>query len=222
MTFKKSSVFRATRSGFDEEKQRELNQYHKSTSGRRSVRKSVQLPEGEILNEWLAYNTVDFYNQTNMIFGTISDYCKNETCPMMTAGKKYEYYWSELQEGEKIYIKLTAPQYIQKLMDWTQSLLDDPKIFSSKSEIPFPKNFKEILKDIYKRLFRVYTHIFYHHYHLITTLGFAQAFNGSFKRFIFFVLEFDLIVKSEMKPLNQLIESLSSRSKKKKHDQKKK
>ena len=53
-------------------------------------RLAVMLPEGEDLNEWLAVNTVDFFNQINMLYGTITEFCTEERCPIMSAGKSID------------------------------------------------------------------------------------------------------------------------------------
>ena len=45
------------------------------------------LPEGEDLNEWVAVNTVDFFNQINMLYGTITEFCTEDRCPIMSAGR---------------------------------------------------------------------------------------------------------------------------------------
>lgn len=31
---------------------------------------------------------VDFFNQINMLYGTITDFCTEESCPVMSAGPK--------------------------------------------------------------------------------------------------------------------------------------
>jgi hypothetical protein len=53
-----------------------------------NLRLAVTLPEGEDLNEWLAVNTVDFFNQVNMLYGTVTEFCTAQTCPSMSAGPK--------------------------------------------------------------------------------------------------------------------------------------
>ena len=55
-----------------------------------NLRLAVMLPEGEDLNEWVAVNTVDFFNQINMLYGTITEFCTEQSCPVMSAGPKYE------------------------------------------------------------------------------------------------------------------------------------
>jgi hypothetical protein len=38
---------------------------------------------GEDRNEWLAVNTVDFFNQINLLYGSIVEFCTDRTCPIM-------------------------------------------------------------------------------------------------------------------------------------------
>ena len=58
-------------------------------------------------------------------------------------------------------------EYIDYLMTWVQSQLDDETLFPSKIGVPFPKNFLTIAKTILKRLFRVYAHIYHSHFNVV-------------------------------------------------------
>jgi len=167
---------------------------------------AVALPEGEELNEWLAVNTVDFFNQINMLYGTIMDFCTPQECPVMSAGPKYEYMWADGKNVKKA-IKCSAPEYVDFLMSWVQEQLDDENIFPSKVGTPFPRTFKDIVMNIFKRLFRVYAHIYHAHFNKIQLLGSEAHLNTSFKHFIFFVKEFNLIKEAELQPLQELVSS---------------
>ena len=48
----------------------------------------MRLPPGEDLNEWLAVNTVDFYNAISVLYSTLDECCTAITCPIMSAGPK--------------------------------------------------------------------------------------------------------------------------------------
>jgi len=63
-----------------------------------------------------------------------------------------------------------------------------------------------IVKTILKRLFRVFAHIYHQHFREILSLGEETHLNTSFKYFIYFVQEFELIEKKELAPLQELIE----------------
>jgi MOB kinase activator 1 len=159
------------------------------------------------MNEWLAVNTVDFFNQINLLYGSITEFCTPQECPVMSASPKYEYLWSD--GGGKKPMKVSAPDYIDRLMSWIQSILDDEAIFPSRLDTPFPKDFKEVVKNIFRRLFRVYAHIYYSHFPKIQTLGEEAHLNTCFKHFYFFIAEFNLVDKRELLPLKDLIDTLT-------------
>lgn len=181
-----------------------------ATLGSGDLRLAVTLPEGEDLNEWVAVNTVDFYNQINMLYGTVTEFCTEESCPIMSAGRKYEYHWADGATFKKP-IKCSAPRYIDYLMTWIQDQLDDEAIFPSKIGVPFPKNFLSIARAILKRLFRVYAHVYHQHFEHILQLQEEAHLNTSLKHFIYFVQEFNLVEKKELVPLDDVIEKLTNK-----------
>ena len=92
--------------------QHDMMKHAAATLGSGNLKLAVQLPEGEDLNEWIAVNSehllilpsltplflpplslysvtaVDFFNQINMLYGTITEHCTTESCPVMSAGPK--------------------------------------------------------------------------------------------------------------------------------------
>ncbi|KAG9333198.1 hypothetical protein JZ751_012979, partial [Albula glossodonta] len=166
--------------------QYELLKHAEATLGSGNLRQAVMLPEGEDLNEWIAVNTVDFFNQINMLYGTITEFCTEASCAVMSAGPRYEYHWADGTNIKKP-IKCSAPKYIDYLMTWVQDQLDDETLFPSKIGVPFPKNFMSVAKTILKRLFRVYAHIYHQHFDSVMQLQEEAHLNTSFKHFIFFV-----------------------------------
>ncbi|KAK9076043.1 hypothetical protein SSX86_004375 [Deinandra increscens subsp. villosa] len=127
----------------------------------------------------------------------------------MTAGPKYEYRWADGVQIKKP-IEVSAPKYVEYLMDWIESQLDDESIFPQRLGAPFPSNFRDVVKTIFKRLFRVYAHIYHTHFQKIVSLKEEAHLNTCFKHFILFTCEFSLIDKKELAPLHELIESIVS------------
>lgn len=95
------------------------------------LRKVVQLPEGESINDWIAVHVVDFFNRINLIYGTVSEFCNEKTCPIMSGGPRYEYRW---QDGDlyKKPTKLPALIYMSLLMNWIESLINNEDIFPTR------------------------------------------------------------------------------------------
>jgi MOB kinase activator 1 len=75
-----------------------------------------------------------------MLYGTLTEFCTPETCPVMSAGPKYEYHWADGVRVKKP-IKCCAPEYIDFMMTWVQEQLDSEDVYPSKMGVPFPKNF---------------------------------------------------------------------------------
>lgn len=102
---------------------------------------------------------------------------------------------------------------------------------------PFPANFQDVVKTIFKRLFRVYAHIYHSHFQKIVSLKEEAHLNTCFKHFVLFtwvsfiliwvvllvgqyrpvlygprytvvMQEFHLIDKGELAPLQDLVESI--------------
>ncbi|KAB2017793.1 hypothetical protein ES319_D08G186500v1 [Gossypium barbadense] len=207
-------TFRPKKSAPSGSKGAQLKKHIDATLGSGNLREAVRLPPGEDLNEWLAVNTVDFFNQVNLLYGTLTEFCTPENCPTMTAGPKYEYRWADGVQIKKP-IEVSAPKYVEYLMDWIESQLDDESIFPQKLEKGsclsmriVSSQFKEVVKTIFKRLFRVYAHIYHSHFQKIVSLKEEAHLNTCFKHFILFTCEFGLIDKKELAPLQELIDSI--------------
>ncbi|KAI4657608.1 uncharacterized protein J4E78_005996 [Alternaria triticimaculans] len=187
----------------------QLKQYAEATLGSGSLRKAVKLPEGEDKDEWLAVNVVDFYNQINLLYGSITEFCSPQSCPEMKATDEFEYLWQD-SENYKKPTKMPAPEYIEHLMAWIQSNVDNESMFPSRIGVPFPKTFPALIRNMFKRLYRVYAHIYCHHYPVIIELGLEPHLNTSFKHYVLFIDEHGLASGSKdfWGPLGDLVESM--------------
>lgn len=201
---KNNKTFRAATKKQPNPKADELSKWAKATLGSGNMHAAVVLPKGEDHNEWLAVNTVDFFNEISLLYGTMTDICTNNTCPTMNAGKDYLYLWAD---GVKVKrpLKCTAPEYVDFLMSWIETQLNDEHIFPLQLGSQFSKSFDGHVKVIFKRLFRVYAHIYHEHFQRIVGMGAEAHLNTCFKHFIFFVTEFHLVDVKELAPLADLI-----------------
>lgn len=130
--FSKDKTFRP-RKRFEPGTQR-FELYKKAQASLKSgldLRKVVQLPEGENINDWIAVHVVDFFNRINLIYGTVSEYCTERTCPIMSGGLRYEYRWQDGDDYKKP-TKLPALKYMNLLMDWIESLINNEDIFPTR------------------------------------------------------------------------------------------
>lgn len=113
---------------------------------------------------------VDFFNRINLIYGTVSEYCNETTCPTMSGGPRYEYLWADGDAFKKP-TPLPAPKYIEMLMDWTEGQINNENVFPVSTDVPFPKSFIALCRKILTRLFRVFVHVYIHHFDRIVSIG---------------------------------------------------
>src|SRR5436189_6070522 len=77
------------------------------------------------------YIVVDFYNQINLLYGSITEFCSPQSCPEMKATDEFEYLWQD-NENFKKPTKMPAPEYIEHLMAWVQGNIDNEQMFPSR------------------------------------------------------------------------------------------
>lgn len=171
------------------------------------LKQVVRLPPDEDLNDWIAVHVVDFFNRINVIYGVVCEFCEETTCPTMSGGPKYEYHWCDGVHYKRP-TKLPAPQYVALLMDWIESQINNEELFPLKCGTPFPKSYLPTCKKILTRLFRVFVHVYIHHFDKLVGLGAEPHVNTCYKHFYYFVTEFHLVATKELEPLRQLTERI--------------
>jgi MOB kinase activator 1 len=179
-----------------------------ATLGAGDVRAAVKLPPGESLNDWLAVSVIDFYNQLSCLWSPIVSACTASSCPEMTAGSTAKYAWQDNDRYRKPTM-LPANEYITHVFLWVEQYMDDPKVFPEDARSPFPPNFLDVVKNIFKRLLRVYAHIYHHHRATVTEGNLEGHLNTSFRQFVFFAKEFQLIGDDQFAPMQAIIARFS-------------
>lgn len=213
MKFLESKLFDGNKTFKPKKKHKEgterynLHKFAKSIVRSGDLAKAVELPPGAERTHWLSVHTVDFYNITNVLYGSLTEFCTTTSCPIMSSGPRYEYLWKDGQKYPKA-TKVSAPEYVQLLMAWIEQQINDERLFPSEDRNPYPANFEEVVKNIFRRLFRVYAHVYYSHFAKIRELQEESHLNTAFKHFMFFVWEFDLIGQEELTPLKDLLINL--------------
>lgn len=175
-----------------------------------SYKTIVQLPKYVDFGEWIALNIFEFYHHLNLFYGVVSDYCTVEKCPTMSAGPTTNYLWLD-NSGQSI--NLPAQQYIEYVLSWILSKLNDKSVFPVKSGGVFPPNFLKDCKNISRQMFRIFAHIYHNHFEIFIHLSLEAHWNSFFGHFISFVKEFDFFDRSEMEPLLPLIDNFQNQGK---------
>lgn len=89
-------------------------------------------------------------------------------------------------------------------MEWVESQINDENIFPVKVGVPFPKNYMPVCKKILTRLFRVFVHVYIHHFDKLVALDAEAHVNTCYKHYYYFVNEYNLVDKKELEPLKEM------------------
>ena len=167
----------------------------------------MNLPENEDLREWLAANTVDFFNEISLLYGLVADDASRFSKPGEGFPPGFEYRWADGVQIVKP-IRCSSPEYVDYVMTWVEDQINNEDVFPIDEENPFPDDFVSYVRTIFKRLFRVFAIVYHRHFHCVEQLDAARHLNTCCKHFVFFALEFDLLDDKEMLALKGPVERL--------------
>jgi len=185
-----------------------LSDYTKKTLGSGNLKKAVMLPPEEHIHEWLACNTVDFFNELSLLYGICVEDAPKYKEPGTGFPPGFEYRWQG--KAKKDPLKVSGPEYVDYVMSWIEDQLDNPAIFPDLESQPFPSDFDEYVKDIFKKMFRIFAIMYHCHFETIEKMEAAAHLNTCFKHFMYFVFEFKLIEDDkELAALKGPVERLS-------------
>eukprot|EP00930_Biecheleria_cincta_P058222 TRINITY_DN4407_c0_g1_i1.p1 TRINITY_DN4407_c0_g1~~TRINITY_DN4407_c0_g1_i1.p1 ORF type:complete len:216 (-),score=42.31 TRINITY_DN4407_c0_g1_i1:3-650(-) len=174
--------------------------------GTEDVRASVVKPSHVDEDTWIASKSKLILEEVVRVVHLLEDLCTDESCPVMCAGKDTKYSWAD--EANPNPVQLTAPEYMRVLVDWAHSKLFSKELIPVDGS-PMPRNLRSNLSIIFRRVFRVYAHVYRHHLEPIRSCGAEAHINCCFKHFLYFVLHFRLVTRAEMAPLDSLIKKMA-------------
>eukprot|EP00007_Cunea_sp_BSH-02190019_P003726 CAMPEP_0174236740 /NCGR_PEP_ID=MMETSP0417-20130205/5774_1 /TAXON_ID=242541 /ORGANISM="Mayorella sp, Strain BSH-02190019" /LENGTH=1527 /DNA_ID=CAMNT_0015315423 /DNA_START=44 /DNA_END=4627 /DNA_ORIENTATION=- len=142
--------------------------------------------------KWLTANVIHLFRVTSLFFATIKDQCTSNTCPKMDGSAEIQYKWSV---GGGNAHSMPASEYIEKLGRWFLNHITHPDLFDfdQYTTSSSRKRITSILQMLYKRVFRVYAHIYYHHWTRIKAFSVTDHFTACCNYHYFFGIENHLL-----------------------------
>jgi len=169
---------------------------------------SCILPHGENEVFWISSHLRHFFREVKLVYGTVASCCTHESCPVMNAGQRFEYRWFNGTSA----VTLSAPVYVRTLFTWVESLLKCSSLFPTEPGVPFRPDFLAHCRIVFKRLFRVYAHLYYSHVDNMCQLKVLTHVNTSLKHFISFAFCFNLLSDYDIEPLMPVLTTLMRKS----------
>lgn len=175
-----------------------------------SFKTIVQLPKYVDVGEWIALNVFEFFTNLNQFYGVMAEYVTPEAYPTMNAGPHTDYLWLDANNRQ---VSLPAGQYIDLALTWINNKVTDKNLFPTQDNVSFPQAFLRDVQRIMIQMFRIFAHIYHHHFDKIVHLSLEAHWNSFFAHFISFSKEFNIIDRKEMIPLLPLIENFEQQGK---------
>ena len=167
--------------------------------------KLIKLQSSINLPEWLAFNTKMYFDQINVLYGAIADYCTPQTCPTMSAPHNSQFFWLD-EKGKKC--KYSASQYIDTVLTYTAKTTSDEALFPTNLGQPFPANFEALVKKIHKHLFQILAHMYHGHYKELLHLKLNTHVNSIYFHLLMFDRSFGILDEKDIEIMDSLNRSL--------------
>ncbi|KAJ8599090.1 hypothetical protein CTAYLR_008882 [Chrysophaeum taylorii] len=162
---------------------------------------AVKLPRGASANLWIDIHVVDFVNEVATVWSLVEKACETRCRgAQMSAGARRAYDF----DGRVV----SAIEYARLALDEARDVIGDATVFPDDERAEYPAEFVIATRRIIRRLFHIYAHVYHTHFSALVALRCDQVVNELFRRFTLFALEFDLIDKYELEPLDELIRNL--------------
>lgn len=155
-----------------------------------------ECPNGVEEIEWIAAETIGFFNSLTLLSGVALSTLKKEfTEPGTGFPDGFTFLW--VDEAKKKSISLSSPKYISTCLKWMDSQFTNPRIFPTDANIPFPSEFIELyICKIFTMMFRIFAIIHSNAYITIKERDLTGVFNSTLKHFVFFGIRHSLLVET--------------------------
>lgn len=154
-----------------------------------NVEKILEAPEGQDEGVWKYEHLREFCMELNGMAVGLEEECHPETCSQMTATEQ----WIFLCAAHKNPKECPAIDYTRHTLDGAASLLNSSKYFPSRQTIKESSIAK--LGSICRRIYRIFSHAYYHHRPLFDAL---EAETHLCKRFTLFVTKYSLMSREHL------------------------
>jgi hypothetical protein len=148
------------------------------------IQKIIEPPTDVDISVWQYEHMRQFILELNLLVVHLEEVCTNVTCPKMKATDE----WLYLCASHKTPQECSAIDYMTHTLDHATALMQNSKNFNSRVSVP-PTSIKYLV-SIVRRLYRLFTHTYYHHRDVFGEFEKQYRLCG---RFTEFVLKFDMM-----------------------------
>ncbi|CAL5973489.1 Mob1-like_protein [Hexamita inflata] len=170
------------------------------------IEELISCPSDSDINDFIAYNLCQFVEDIEAFVMFIkTECCEQECCKVMNAGPGNKYLW---QQGTAQPVEISSTEYCAKLLAWITEQLNNRAMFPIDEGQAYPKDFIKQVKVLFRRLFRVYMHIYHCHLTLVKKNGLEQKLQYCIKIYVEFMKKHKLCEDTDFEPIKPLLQMM--------------
>lgn len=163
------------------------------------------MPTGETCSSWIALHVIDFLEVIQTLWAVASEDKK-----YILSGQGFPPGFNFTLSGKDINVSssVSAPVYIEEVLYWIEAEImnDDSNFFSDDDNDQYDATSSSALYNkIYVYLFHVYAILFSTYQETFQDYGMIVHLNSTFKHFIFFCTQFELLPEQEVECLMEYV-----------------
>ena len=155
-----------------------LGLYGRNPQFQEAVGKALRVPPKVSKIEWVLCATLEMYSMLVLAFGLLHGRCTDGSCPTMNASEEISYAWAD-GESVKTPLTVSAQKYVQYLNEWIISKLQNAALFPPHERVS-KKHILPLLKIMAKKLFRIFSHIYFCHWSFIMAIDYTAILTTTF------------------------------------------
>jgi len=168
---------------------------------------SIKLPLFTKHDDWLSVKIADMVKEMSLLCLLARSFCSDVSCPSIHSKPRFG---SISRSDAGVIERRSAPAYMRDLIESSDSLVRDRRLFPVSGDCDYPAEFKKQVRNVCKRMLHVYAHIYSEHSRVFHNEAGSAALNTSFMHFYLLVEEFQLIEDHDIGQLKWVAEVLSS------------
>ena len=153
------------------------------------IQSTVPLPVGVEYHEWLATNTLAFFNHIKLMYESLGDHCNPMACDAVL--NYATSFAPSLSNISKKSMKMT--EYIDSALLEIQNYVTDETFLPTRYDVPFPKHFFRTVHKVFHIMFHVLMHMYQYHLEDMEGVELLCTANTVLVHFTCFQVQYHLI-----------------------------
>lgn len=171
---------------------------------------AVEAPAGCEEDLWVDIHVVEAFNDLHGLWEKVGldAKCREKCGDNPPSAGDRTYAWDPDDDDDEEDTDLAAADYVARTFSSFTKACRDRGLFPDEDGGAFPAGFRPGARRACGRLLRCWMHLYHNHFSAVSQAGRAEAANAAFKAFLNVALRYELVDRSELEPVEDLVQTL--------------